>query len=299
MEPIIIDTDAGEDVDDVLAIALAARWAEVYLRAVTTVGWRADAKARLVRKLLVVAGRSDIPVAAGSPRPMTPGPLWHGIQDAQCDLVTPDEFERFAPADEGALDLLTRLIEAQPGKITVVCIGHLTNIAALLTSRPEIAPKIKRLAIMGGETAIVRRENNIAKDVIAADLVFRSGVPIFLGTWSVTRQFVIDPAGCGRIRDHGGDLTDFLHQCIDRWWPHKGGKIGPVMYDAAPIVWTARPDLFTTSPRKIRVETTGELTRGMTLIQNGEPNALVTEAMDAAAIEKLFYDVVLVPRPPA
>ncbi len=303
MQKIIIDTDAGDDVDDVLAIAFALLHDAVKVEAMTTVGWRSIERARLVRKLLHAAGQDNVPVAAGFALPMTPqtpeqfagysrpGKLSH------TDVVGEDEQAAFEPVGTTAVDLLIRTIEASPGEISIVCIGQLSNVAAALCARPEIAGRIQQIAIMGGELEIVRREHNIACDAIAAELVLRAGVPVFLGTWSVTRQFVLDEADCNRIKAHGSALTDLLGRCIDRWWPTKGGKVGPVMYDLSPIIWTFDRSPFEVKPMRLRVETAGELTQGMTMPQPGasadDANALVTTGIDAERVREMYLSTLL------
>ncbi|MEX0776875.1 MAG: nucleoside hydrolase [Phycisphaeraceae bacterium] len=293
--PILIDTDAGDDVDDVLAIAFAARWGRVDLRGVTTVGWQPEDRARLVRKVLDAAGAANVPVAAGSARPLSPqtaevfarysgpGKLNH------CDVVTPEERQRYAPVAEHAVDMIIRMVRGMPGQLTLVCIGQLTNIAAALKKRSDLAGQIKAIALMGGETELLRAEHNIVQDVAAAHDVLASGVPIFMGTWSVTRRFVLMPDDVQRLRAHDSELTRLLCLCIDKWAPHQSWKPGPVMYDLAPILWVGQPALIATKPKCVRVEAAGTYTRGLTMPVSGDPNALVSTDLDLPAISDLYH----------
>ncbi len=288
---LIIDTDAGDDVDDVLAIAFAALRPEIDLLGVTTVTLDARRRAALVRQVLDAAGRGDVPVAAGMQLPLKP------ITAEQRQKLADERRMNHCPVEPlatcgDALDLMIRLIEAHPGEVSLVGIGPLTNIASLMCRRPDLLPAIKAIAVMGGEVDILRVEHNIASDDIAAAHVLGGSFagPVFLGTWSVTRQVVLTHDHCSTITARGTPLCRLLADCIAKWHPHQSWKPGPVMYDLAPIVWAFDPSHFVTKPMHLAVETRGEATRGMTVPRHGEPHVHVSQSLDAPALHRMLMD---------
>ena len=304
-QKLIIDTDPGDDVDDVLALAFALLRPELDVCAITTVTAFSDRRAHIVRKLLRILNRGDIPVAAGMPMPLRPVTDDErrrmtdngGYVTNHYGFVTPEEAaEMEVKSESDAAELITRTVEAHPEQIAVACIGPSTNLALALRRRPEIASKLQWIALMGGEVHLNRAEHNVAWDPIAAEIVLSSGVPLFLGTWDVTRRVALTPDDCDLLRRHGTPLTDGLCRCIALWWPHKGGKPGPVMYDLAPILWSFDRTYFQTRLMRIHVETRGEWTRGMTVARGGTaepPNAEVTVDMRAEAARELFLATIL------
>jgi purine nucleosidase/pyrimidine-specific ribonucleoside hydrolase len=293
MESIIIDTDAGDDIDDVLAIAFAALRPELELLAVTTVVHDVARRAALVRQVLEAADRGHVPIAAGAAMPLRP---LHGEERQR--WIRGDGRWNHCPeaglnTDEHAVDLMARVIESRPGDVTLVGIGPLTNIALLIAQRPDLVPKLKAIALMGGELAQMRAEYNIVCDDIAASTVFSCDAPIFLGTWSVTKQVELSPQDMATLANHGSPLTTLLAQCESRWRPLQKWKTGPVMYDLAPILWRFRPDLFTTKAMAVTVETTGAHTRGWTIPTQGPPHVHVTQTMNAGEAKAMLMQTLM------
>jgi inosine-uridine nucleoside N-ribohydrolase len=292
-QTILIDTDAGDDVDDVLAIAFALRRPELDIKAITTVSPYSARRAALIQKLLQLTGKSSIPVAAGMEWPL------RALTDDEREFLRRPYvgnhcvFEPMAAPDEDAVSLIIRTVEAHAGDITIVTIGPLTNIAAALCRAPEIASKIRGIALMGGEVHLPQAEHNIKWDYHASSIVFSAGIPLFMGTWSMTRRFVLMPEDCEKIKNADTPLCDFLAQCIELWWPHKGGKPGPVMYDIVPLLWSYAPDYYATEAMNIAVETKGEFTTGMTIKRPGAPNAQVSVVMRERDVKELYLQTIL------
>jgi len=297
-QPILIDTDAGDDIDDVLAIAFALLRPELEVRAITTVSPGSRQRAGLIKRLLAATGHPDIPVAAGMELPLrlvSPQELAH-ITDLKRVLnhagpdVTGTDFI-LAPRD--GVSQIIQTVEEANGDLGIVGIGPLTNIACALRRRPEIAGQIRWIALMGGEVDLPRAEHNINWDYQAAAIVLNSGIPIFLGTWSVTRQFVLMPPDLELIAECDLELTRFLSPLIQLWWPYRGAKPGPVMYDIAPIMWAFAPEYYPAELMSLAVETRGELTRGTTVRVSGDPNVQVSRSMDAEGVRRLYLDTIL------
>src|SRR5690606_21014234 len=123
------------------------------------------------------------------------------------------------PGDADAVELIIRTIEAQPGEVMLCCLAPLTNVASALRRQPAIASKIHSIALMGGEVALNRAEHNVAFDAVAADAVLTSGIPIAMGTWDVTRRFVLSMDDCQRIEQHGTPVCRAMARAIEQWHP--------------------------------------------------------------------------------
>jgi inosine-uridine nucleoside N-ribohydrolase len=301
-QKILIDTDAGDDVDDVLAIAFALLRPELDIRAITTVSPGGRRRARLLRRLLHLAQREDIPVAPGMELPLRP------LDDGELARLTQGAYVlNHAPATPGqegtedtqdtddAVSLIIRTVQQHPGEVALVTIGPLTNIACALRRRPEIAGQIRWIACMGGEVHLPQPEHNLKWDANASSIVLSAGVPLFLGTWSVTRRFALLPEDCDLIKRHDTPLCRMLSECIDLWWPHKGGKPGPVMYDLAPLLWSFDRSYYPTEPMSVGIETRSEMAAGMTLRRPGPPNAHVSVDIRAEEIKALYLSTILSP----
>jgi purine nucleosidase/pyrimidine-specific ribonucleoside hydrolase len=291
---IIIDTDLGDDVDDILALAFALLRPELCIKAITTVSYDTGKRCHLLARLLSCLEQSDIPFAPGCRlplRPASPAERRNAIRPEGYILnqypAVHDE-DKATPHAADAIELIAHTVQQNVGDITLVCIGPLTNVAVALCRYPEIASQIRCIALMGGELHLNRREHNIAWDAHAAQIVFSAGVPLFIGTWDVTRRFVLSPDDCAHIKRNGSTLCRLLSECIDLWWPHKAHKPSPVMYDIAPILWSYDTGHFTTELKEVLVETRGEHTQGMTVGGVGAPNAQVTTDMQAEKIRELY-----------
>jgi inosine-uridine nucleoside N-ribohydrolase len=190
-ERVIIDTDCGVFGDDGVAIAMLARHPErARIEGITIVSgnvW-AGASFGYVRNILGLLGRSGIPIAA------SPGaPLIHtaAMADEEARRWGPVAF-RGAFADppppapalavSDAPEFLIHAIESDPGRLTIVAIGPMTNLAIALRIRPDIETKIRRLVFMGGNVRVPGNANKTAEfnfwfDPEAAQIVLRSRIP--------------------------------------------------------------------------------------------------------------------------
>lgn len=179
--PIILDCDVGTDIDDTFAVALAVLSPELDVRGVTTVSGDTQARALMACRLLTAAGRRDIPVAAGKAN--QPPQALRGVQEQY--IRQPPAFRASKPIKEPAVEFIYKQLKANPGEITLVAVGPLSNIAQLLTEHPDCKPWIKRLVIMGGSVRVgynnmppISSEFNIRADAKASQVVFTSGLPV-------------------------------------------------------------------------------------------------------------------------
>jgi purine nucleosidase len=268
--PVILDTDIGTDVDDVVALTELLRADTVDLLAVTTVYVNAALRARMVRAVLSAAGRAEIPVGVGADQPLLrrDALYWAGWEG---EGLLADEADD-APAAPHAVDLLIREIMARPGEVTVVAIGPLTNVALALLREPALASALRRLVIMGGR--VERRadqlgerhaEHNVRCDPEAAQIVLTCGAPITLVPLDVTTQTLIRREALDDLR--GGDaLARLVADQLDRYFVHVGRE-WTHMHDPLATSDVARPGFLRAVPMRVQVECAGQLTRGQLVAQ--------------------------------
>lgn len=280
--PVILDTDIGGDIDDAYALAQVLHSPELKLLGVTTVAGDTVARARLAAKLLVVAGRPEIPVYAGT----STAPQYIAQTEWAKDFTSP------ALHLAGGVEFMREQIDAHPGKITLIAVGELTNIAALLDAEPGIGAKIKAIALMGGS---VRRgyapgsapepEWNIKSNIVAARTVFTSGVPLLVAPLDSTADLKLTPEWRVEIFSHGTPLNDALAS-LDFIWTHTNTWKGdmPTLFDELAVALVATPDILPLTPLHLEVADDG-LTRE---IADRAPNAQVALTSKPAAFLEYF-----------
>jgi len=295
MQKLIIDTDPGQDIDDLLVLAFALQRPELDIKAITTVTYPANKRARLVKRLLRYLDRTDIPVAAGEPWPMSPISdavrQWQSVESNSINhygFAEPEE-QRDDPGADHAVDLLIRTVEAHPGEIGIACIAPLSNIALALKKKPDLARAIKYIALMGGETELNRLEHNVAYDYLAAEIVLTSGIPVYMGTWDITRRFVLTQEDCALFHQSASPLCQALGKAIEAWHPAQPWKPYPVMYDMFPIAWSMDPICYELTPKAVKIETRGDHTRGMTVVRGHDPAPIsVTTGIDVPRLREWY-----------
>ena len=305
--PLIIDSDPG--LDDALAIGLAAASPGIRLLAVTTVGGNADV-ARCTEnalRLLHVFGRDDVPVAEGAAGALLGSVVRatevHGESGIGSTVLPPAPT---AALPEGAVALMARLIEASPEPVAIAPIGPLTNIALLLRLYPALAARISHICLMGGSigegNTTASAEFNIIADPEAADVVFRSGIPITMIGLDVTHQALLDRAAARELRELGtasgrvaAELTDYALDRNLEW----SGSATTAIHDAVAIAHLLVPDLVAVAPYHVAVDTTQGPARGRTvcdglpyrLRRDGRtPNADVGIVIDRERFTRLLVE---------
>jgi inosine-uridine nucleoside N-ribohydrolase len=278
-EKIVIDTDIGIDIDDAFAIGLALSSPEVQVLGFTTVSGDAGVRARLVDRMLHETGMSAIPVAAG---PNVPGPFDEAgkpIAFTQARWAGASPWPaRDWPAAE---PFLRELIERYPGQITLVCLGPLSNVAALAERDPATFHRLKRIVMMGGAIDVgyamgghppappAVAEYNVAVDAKAAATVFAAGVPIVMLPLDST-QVTLDQRRLDLLAAQGTALTDAVTLLYDEWAElNPWGRV-PTLYDAVAMAEVIDPAICPTQPLHVIVDAAGFTRRAP-----GAPNAAV------------------------
>jgi pyrimidine-specific ribonucleoside hydrolase len=260
-----------------MAILWALASPQLELKAVTTVAGNQTIEKVTTNaiKVLTKARRLDIPVAMGAKDPLmrklvVGGEVVHGDSGLEGPIL-PDC--GFAPSDLSAVELLIKTIEESDDKITLVPIGPLTNIAKLFLVRPDLKEKIERLSIMGGGAYMGNwtpaAEYNIWADPEAAKIVFNSGLPIIMSGLDVTHKAYITREENEILRAQGNEISIFAAELIDyfsRYHYEVEGFPGCTMHDPTAIAALLYPEIFTGVTCNVDVETKGELTTGMTVV---------------------------------
>jgi purine nucleosidase len=280
---VIFDTDIGTDIDDAYALAALIYRPELQVLGVTTVSSDAVARARLAAKLLAIAGGkwASIPVYAGI---STPTQYMKQVEWA-AGYSSPTLHE------SGGVEFMRREINARAGQVTIIAVGELTNVAALLESEPGIGKKIRAIALMGG--AVYRGyapgskpepEWNIRSNAKAARTVFSSGVPLLVAPLDSTADLKLTADMRVRIFAHGTPLNDALG-ALDQVWRYTNHWKGdlPTLFDVLPVELVAARDAYELRP--LRIELTED---GLTRPVEGPPNAQVAIAVDIPAFMEQF-----------
>ena len=283
-DPVIFDTDIGTDVDDAYALAALIRRPELELLGVTTVSSDAVARARLAAKLLSVAGGkwAGIPVYAGI---STATQYMKQVEWA-------DGFTSPSLHDEGGIEFMRRQINARPGEITLIAVGELTNIAALLESEPGIGKKIRAISLMGGAVhrgyapgSKPEPEWNIKSNAAAARTVFTSGVPLLVAPLDSTADLKLTPEMRVQLFSRGVPLNDAL-AALDQVWRHTNHWKGndPTLFDVLAVELVAPRTPYKMTALNIEVAADG-LTKS---VAAGKSNAQVALAVDVPEFMKQF-----------
>jgi purine nucleosidase len=270
---IIIDSDIGDDVDDVFAIGLALASAEVEIIGISSAWGDTQLRARMIDRLLTETNAINIPVAEGiATQTKTP---FSQAAWAKGGNVPPKSHPQ-------AVDFLLDQIKKDPGNITLVAIGPLTNIGAAIERDPATFKKLNRVVIMGGA---VRKgygdlgfapdhgpqpEYNIYSDVASAQKLFACGVPIYMMPLDST-QLKLDEDKRAFLFKQGTPLTNALSTLYYQW-----GQPTPTLFDAMAVAYVLKPSLCPTTPLHITVEKDGS-----TRETAGAPNANACLASDS------------------
>ena len=270
---IIIDTDPG--VDDAMSIFFALCSPELDLIGLTTIfgNVHTELATKNALRLLEIAARSDIPVAHGADAPLTgpfegPVPFVHG-SDGQGDTFLPEPSGQ--PIGISAAQFIVEQLRANPGDITLVPVGPLTNIALALRLEPRIAEWVDEVVIMGGNAlapgnASPAGEANIRNDPEAADLVFGADWNVTMVGLDVTLKVHMTADDIAEYATHGNPMSDHICRILPHYrsyfeanYPAKGIFV----HDSSAIAYMLDPSLFETKRWAIRVGTQG-LGRGKT-----------------------------------
>jgi len=302
---IIIDCDPGQD--DALAILLAlGSPEEIEVLAITAVAGNVPLAHTEVnaRKLVALAGRTDIPVYAGADRPLVRDLVTAEFVHGQTGLDGADLREpSFSLQDGHAVQAIIDILRREPsGSVTLCPVGPLTNIALALRLAPDIAARIEAIVLMGGAIGIGNitpaAEFNIYVDPHAADIVFRSGVPIVMHGLDVTHKALVTQTRLAAIKAIGSTVSEAVVGLLtfyNKFDQAKGEVQGAPLHDPCAIAYVIWPDLFEGRHRHVEIDITSDVSMGRTLVDwrglSEKPaNALAIDQIDADAFFKFLTE---------
>src|SRR5579863_2017542 len=290
---IIIDTDPG--IDDAMAIFLALRSPELKVEAITPVAGNVPLDLTLPNalRLLEIAGRTDVPVAAGASHPLvrrlvTSGHV-HGVNGlAGVEFPEP----KIKPVHETAPEIIRRIVRENPGEITIVAIGPLTNFALALRADPELSSMIPAIVIMGGSLSggniTPAAEFNLYVDPEAARIVFDANIPLTMVGLDVTRKCLVNEQHIKQLEAANNPVSQAAGKIMRATYERMrhGGEVTEIaLHDALAVASLIDPGVITRKDYYVEVETAGEWTAGQTLGYDGHGPVRKSPQMETSAPE--------------
>ncbi|WRX24789.1 Inosine/uridine-preferring nucleoside hydrolase domain - like 4 [Theobroma cacao] len=304
--------------DDAMAIFLALRSPEVEVIGLTTIYGNVytTLATRNALHLLEVAGRTDIPVAEGSHVTITfynqkgtklrIADFVHGADGLGNQNFPPPKGK---PIDMSAAAFLVEQANLYPGKVTVVALGPLTNIALAIQLDPSFTKNVGQIVLLGGAFAVNGNVNpaaeaNIFGDPDAADIVFTSGADVLAVGINVTHQVVLTDADRDKLARSIGKFAQYLCKILEVYFSYHHDVYstkGVYLHDPTAMVAAINPSLLTYMEGAVRVQTNG-ITRGLTILYNkqkrfaeitewsDQPTVKVAVTVDAPAVVKLVME---------
>lgn len=290
-QPVLVSTDVGDDIDDAFALALLLRSPELELRGIVASWGDTPLRARLLQRLLAAAGREQVPVASGQ-RTASTVAFTQARWAARGQLPVPPV---------AAADLILQQARQQPGQVTLLVLGPLTDAAAALRRDPAGFRQLRRIVLMGGSlregyrkshyrpATAAAAEYNIAADVAAGQAVFNAGVPIEMLPLDAT-QVPLEEAERVALFAHGDGLTDALAQLYYQWRDSDQPWVAPspTLFDVVAVAQLLAPTLCPLQPLRVEVDSAG-----FTREQTGRPNVQACLQLDRAGLIALYMQRLL------
>lgn len=313
MKRVVFDTDIG--IDDAMALLFLHYSPEVSLEAICTVSGNASIE-NTTRNALHVCERFaiDAPVFVGAAGPLGPAltsdypDFVHG-KNGLGDISF-DEPAR-QPDSQPAAEAIVELAKKNPGALSIVAVGRLTNIAHALRLCPELPTLIDELVVMGGVFMRDKHignvspvaEANIGGDPEAADMVFSSGMSTTIVGLDVTQETVMDEVFINQLRGDASEAGDFIFDItryyFDFYASLSGERRCPI-HDSSAVAYLLAPDLYQTETGAVRVATQG-IAMGQTIFgPDGDryaidawcdkPTSRICTAVNADAVKSLYLE---------
>jgi purine nucleosidase len=331
LKTILFDCDPGLDDAVALLMAMAVPERICWLGITTAAGNTALIHIQEnARKICELAGRTDIPVFAGCPRPLM---SWTHYEEAPEGVTegapegisggTPETDQNFAYVKtihgntglggqalptpqlplqkEHAVFFIVRALRARLEPVTLIATGSLTNIAMALVIAPDLVSKIDRLILMGGAGSIGNitpaAEHNFYVDPHAASIVFKAGIPLVMSHLDVTRKILAHVGLLQRIRALGSPTACAIADIIESRpkGHYEPGMTEGVLHDPTTVGYLLRPELFEAEKAFVWIETAPGPNLGHSSIDWGGTtapcNAVVLKDVDVSAFEQLMLDL--------
>ena len=278
MYKVILDTDIGDDIDDAIALALAVNRAEIDLVGVVTTYRNTLLRSKIALALLDGWDRTDVPVCAGCDDPIKQAYYYFPFEKRDVNgkpiIGQYEDYMRdFQPSGVSGLEFMAKAVRENPGEISLVAIGPLTDVAKFCQEYPTEYGLLKEVVVMGGRFDEERAEWNIKCDPEAAAIVLASEQKIRLVPLDVTLQCVFTQEQVERL--HNGCVGNKrLSKMIDVWLTNSRNRSLPILHDPLALA-SVFSDFCGFTTKKIRVALEGN-ERGQTIFddENGKELSL-------------------------
>jgi len=305
-KPIIIDCDPGAD--DAIALFLALAFPEkLDVLGITTVAGNVPLPLtqKNARCLCELAGRADLPIYAGCPRPLLRPLITAEDVHGRTGLDGIHLPEPMMPLQEQhAVDFLIDTVMRSPGNITLATLGPLTNLAVAIVKQPAICERLQEVVMMGGALTqgniTPSAEFNVYVDPHAAQVVVTAGIPLTIVSLDVTHQAIATPKRLNTIKAINSPISAATIGLLNHYGAYdmqRYGFPGPPLHDPCVIAYLLQPDLFTSRRASVAIETMSELTMGRTVVDqwhvtNQPANATVIESIEAEGFYQLLTQAI-------
>lgn len=276
---VILDTDIGTDVDDLMALALILGSPSIELLGVTTVYGDTALRGRMTKRIAEIAG-TTIPVHSGESTTLSGRDVWWAGHEGKLY----DGLDRHPLDGADAVSHLVETVCAAPGTVDVMAIGPLTNIAAAISRDPRFASAVRHLWIMGGSFADEEPEHNLRSDAEAAAIVFGAGIPTTVAGLDVTRLITMRRDALTRM-SAAGELGRVIEAEITQWWEFWGTEWN-VPHDPVTVLTLTQPESFTYSPEgRVEIARDGD-EEGISRFHAGDGRTRIVTGLDADAVSE-------------
>jgi len=272
MNKVIIDTDPGHD--DALALMLMCKSKLFDIKAITTVAGNSTIDNVTKNAVFIVnlLDRTDLPIFSGESKPLKRNLIQavvHGKSGLDGFDITNTEYK----LTNNASDEIIKLVKKYPKEITILTLGPLSNIARAIITNPELPFLIKQIVIMGGAVDVAGNKNRVAEfnmfvDPEAADIVFRSKAAKVLVPLDCCNEVVLYNSSFNNLK--GSDLYKPISLMMASYMAgieKDEGVKGALVYDALAAYYLINPKAFVLESMDIVIETSGEYTFGMTVVE--------------------------------
>jgi inosine-uridine nucleoside N-ribohydrolase len=280
--PIIFDTDfVMPPADDGMALMLALQSPELIILGITTVMGNESLETATsdVLRMLEIANRTDIPVYQGADMPLVHDKSDFSVSQYgnwysnEAPKMPPGGFAKITAKSKSAMSFLVESVMDQPGKITIVAIGPLTNVAQAIRAEPTFAKKVKSLVIMGGAIASLadgagnitpNAEYNFWVDPEAAYVTLRSGIPIELSPLNVSRKSALSKEYYEQMILRETPFTQLLKDTVGKRFENDPDSVW-LMYDQIAVASLIDSSIVTTKKMYVDVNINHGISYGVSV----------------------------------
>jgi pyrimidine-specific ribonucleoside hydrolase len=273
-KPVIIDCDPGHD--DAIALILALASDKIDVKGITTVAGNQTGDKTLNNALRVLS-YLDIKkeVAQGAVKPLMRDLITAAEVHGESGLEGPELPQpAFEKSEKNAIELMIDIIMNSDEKVTLIPTGPLTNIGHLLLAHPEVKDNIEEIVLMGGACLggnwTPSAEFNILVDPEAADIVYKSSIPVTMCGLDVTHKAQVFKDETERIRSIGNKASTLVAELLDYFGIfHMNPNFsfdGPPLHDVCAVAYVLDPNMFVCKKHNVEIDITGELTCGATVV---------------------------------